>query len=66
MKRYMSRQTNRERDAETQAVKKRKTIRLSVTVVTFRIVGQGSASLSTLNGFGLRLLVLRIRPSLRL
>ena len=43
-----------------------KTIRLSVTVVTFGIVGQGSASLSTLNGFGLRLLVLRIRPSSRL
>ena len=43
-----------------------KTIRLSVTVVTFGIVGQGSASLSTLNGFGLRLLVLRIRPSMRL
>ena len=43
-----------------------KTIRLSVTVVTFGIVGQGTASLSTLNGFGLRLLVLLIRPSSRL
>ena len=36
-----------------------------MTVVTFGIVGQGSASLSTLNGFHLRLLVLRIRPSFR-
>ena len=37
-----------------------------MTVVTFGIVGQGNAPLSTLNGFGLRLLVWRIRPSLRL
>ena len=43
-----------------------KTTRLSVIVVTPGVVGLGSASLSTLNEFGLRLSVLRIRPSLRL
>ena len=43
-----------------------KTIRLSVTVVTSRIVGLGSASLQTWKWFGLRLSESRIKASSRL